>query len=91
MSLEIELASDPPADVEMEAEGGVGGFAGMKNDGIQATLAMIAVYRTQLGTSDGDVAQNGEINWPKAAPKGFASDATAVADVRPAGLNQTLE
>ena len=44
-----------------------------------------------FGISLGVSAQKGEISWPSAAPKGLERDATAVAVVRPAGLNQRLE
>jgi len=74
----------------LPAEGGVGGFAGMKNAGTHATLEMIEMYRIMFGMSDGFLAQKGEINWPSAAPKGFDKDASAVAVVRPAGLNHML-
>lgn len=42
-----------------------------------------------LGTSDALVHQNGSISCPKAPPKGFASDATAVAAIRPFSVNQS--
>lgn len=55
----------------------------MKNDGIDATVAMIDMYRTISGTCLGVVAQNESSNCPKAAPNGLARVATAVALMRP--------
>ena len=72
------------------ADGGVGGLAGMRNDGRQAMEDMMLMYRTMSGISEGLVAQNGDMSWPKAAPKGLESDASAVAVVRPDVENQML-
>lgn len=71
--------------------GGVGGRAGMKNEGIVAAVAMMLTQRIEDGTSEGLDTQKGVISWPNAAPKGLAREATAVAAVRPLGLNQTSE
>lgn len=62
----------------------------MKKLGTQATEDMMATYRIMLGMSDGVETHRGEMSWPKAAPKGLARDATAVAVVRPLELNQRL-
>ena len=72
------------------AEGGFGGLAGMKKDGRQAIEDMILMYKTMFGISEGLVAQKGEMSWPRAAPNGFESDASAVAVVRPGVENQML-
>lgn len=37
-------------EIDEDADGGVGGAAGRKTDGIQATVAMIETYKTMLGT-----------------------------------------
>lgn len=47
------------------------------------SLTMIEMYRTIFGISEGLVAHSESINWPRAAPRGFARLATAVALVRP--------
>lgn len=41
--------------------------------------------------SDAFVARKGFMSWPSAPPKGLARDAIAVADTRPAGVNQRSE
>ena len=73
------------------AEGGVGGAFGMNGAGRQTTVDKTAVKRTMLGISDILGAQIGPISSPSAPPKGFASDASAVADTRPLSENQRLE
>ena len=45
-----------------EAETGVGGLAGMKNEGTLATVPMIATYRVMLGISLAFVARNGQMS-----------------------------
>ena len=72
------------------AEGGVGGLAGMKKDGRQAIEDMMLMYKTMSGISEGLVAQNGAMSWPRAAPNGLDRDASAVAVVRPDVENQRL-
>lgn len=42
-----------------EAVGGVGGDAGMKSEGIQATVAMMEMTRTMVGTSP----RTGLMSW----------------------------
>lgn len=44
-----------------------------------------------LGISDALVARKGLMSWPRAPPNGFASEAMAVAETRPAGVNQRSE
>lgn len=51
-------------------------------------LTMTEIHKTMSGTSLGLVAQNELINWPRAAPSGFAKVATAVALVLPRSENQ---
>lgn len=77
--------------VSMLGAGGFGGFLGMKKEGIVATDARMLTQSTELGMSLGSVAQKGDISCPRAAPNGFASDATAVAVVLPCGLNHKSE
>src|SRR5690348_6288162 len=67
---------------------GVGGAAGMKKDGIEATVAIIPTYKTILGISFGAGAKKGLISWPSAPPSGLASVMTAVAATRPLFVNQ---
>ena len=43
------------------------------------------------GMEEGLVARKGLMSWPRAPPKGFARDATAVAETRPEGVNQRSE
>lgn len=43
------------------------------------------------GISPGLEASNGHINCPRAPPKGFAREASAVAETRPLGENQSSE
>lgn len=74
-----------------EGQTGVGGLAGMKNEGTEATVEMMATISVILGISEGLVARKGSMSWPSAPPKGFARDATAVAEMRPAGVNQRFE
>ena len=50
---------------------------------------MIVMYRTIFGISEGFDAHSESINWPRAAPSGFARLATAVALVRPLSENQS--
>lgn len=63
----------------------------MKNDGIEATVDMMATYSVMFGISDAFVARKGFMSCPSAPPKGFAREATAVADTRPAGVNHRFE
>ena len=51
----------------------------------------MATYSVMLGTSPGELTSIGVISCPTAAPKGLASDATAVADTRPTGENHKSE
>ena len=44
------------------AEGGVGGFAGMKKAGMLATEEMMATYKIMLGMSLALFAQKGEMS-----------------------------
>lgn len=44
-----------------------------------------------FGIEDGWGARKGLISWPSAPPKGFESEATAVAETRPLGENQSSE
>ncbi len=44
-----------------------------------------------LGISEALVARKGLMSWPSAPPKGFAREAMAVAETRPAGENQRSE
>ena len=46
-------------DIEDDAEGGVGGATGMKNEGIQAMVAIIETYKTMLGTDP----RSGLMSW----------------------------
>ncbi len=50
--------------IDEDADGGVGGAAGMKKEGRVAQVLMMAVYRTRLGTWEGAVAQIGPMSWP---------------------------
>lgn len=50
--------------MDEEAEGGVGGADGMKKEGTEAQVLIMAVYRTRLGTWEGEVAQKGPTSWP---------------------------
>lgn len=43
------------------------------------------------GISAGLEARNGHISCPRAPPKGFAREASAVAETRPLGENQSSE
>ena len=43
------------------------------------------------GISAGFEARNGQISCPRAPPKGFAREASAVAETRPLGENQSSE
>ena len=72
------------------ADGGVGGLAGIKNDGRQAMEDIMLMYKTIFGISEGLVAQNGDMSCPRAAPNGLDRDASAVAVVRPDVENQRL-
>ena len=74
-----------------ERETGVGGFAGMKKEGTEAAVEIRATMRVMLGMSEALVARKGSISWPRAPPNGFAREAIAVAETRPAGVNQMLE
>ena len=44
-----------------------------------------------FGINDGWGARKGLISWPRAPPKGLASEASAVAETRPFGENQSSE
>ena len=46
-------------DIDEDAEGGVGGATGMKNEGIQAMVAIIETYNTMLGTDP----RSGLMSW----------------------------
>jgi hypothetical protein len=47
-----------------EAEGGVGGFAGMKSEGMVATVEMMDTYRTISGMEP----RNGLMSWASCVP-----------------------
>lgn len=56
---------------------------------VGVSRTMIEMYRTIFGISEGFDAHSESINWPRAAPSGFARLATAVALVRPLSENQS--
>lgn len=76
---------------EEDALAGVGGALGMKNEGMAATLDKIAVKSTMFGTSAALLTKNGFTSCPSAPPSGFARLAAAVAEMRPASVNQRSE
>ena len=79
------------ARVPLAGEAGVGGRAGMKKEGIVTAEEMRAMYSVIFGIWPGSVARKGSISWPRAPPNGFARLASAVAETRPAGVNQRSE
>lgn len=48
--------------LSMLGAGGLGGFRGMKKEGIVATEAMMLTHKIELGMSLGTATQKGEIN-----------------------------
>jgi hypothetical protein len=75
----------------LDGEQGVGGEAGMKNEGIDATDEMMAIYRTIFGISPGFPAQLGSMSCAKAPPNGLAKLMTAVAATLPRFVNHRSE
>lgn len=70
---------------------GVGGPGGTNSEGIVAREDMMATRNVMEGISFGVDTSSGVMTWPRAAPNGLARDAIAVADTRPAGVNQRSE
>ena len=68
---------------EEEEEEEEGGFAGTQRLGIDTKVAITAMESVSRGTSPGVVHTKGLTNWANAPPKGFASEAIAVAVMRP--------
>ena len=76
---------------DKQEEMGEGGFAGMKRLGTAANVAITAMESVRRETSSGVVHMKGLTNWANAPPKGFASEAIAVAVMRPWGLYHSSE
>lgn len=79
----FRLASTAVLESPDDAVGGVGGAAGMKREGIHATVAMMLT----ISTVDRTDPSNGLISCANAPPSGFARLANAVAPTRPPSVN----